>query len=165
MRECEICLRIIAKQNIRYCSDYCRFIGQKRPRRDWFGEPYLFFRDLNKKATSSLKKLGKELNRLHLEDSTVDDVLQKKVADKYGHDWHEDENSEVYKKAFNFYKKLVSKYQDRQIIDRQLEIYRKLLIWEDEIVDSIALTNTSSLGDVDAKKLRRLYSKVAKKYY
>ena len=165
MRECEICLRIIAKQNIRYCSDYCRLIGQKRPRRDWFGEPYLFFRDLNKKATSSLKKLGKELNRLHLEDSTVYEVLQKKVADKYGHDWHEDENSEVYKKAFNFYKKLVSKYQDRQIIDRQLEIYRKLLIWEDEIVDSIALTNTSSLGDVDAKKLRRLYSKVAKKYY
>ena len=165
MRECEICLRIIAKQNIRYCSDYCRFIGQKRPRRDWFGEPYLFFRDLNKKATSSLKKLGKELNRLHLEASTVDDVLQKKVADKYGHDWHEDENSEVYKKAFNFYKKLIIKYQDPQIIDRQLEIYRKLLIWEDEIVDSIALTNTSILGDVDAKELRRLYSKVAKKYY
>ena len=41
----------------------------------------------------------------------------------------------------------------------------KLLIWEDEIVDSIVLTNTSILGDVDAKELRRLYSKVAKKYY
>jgi len=165
MRECEICFRIIAKQNIRYCSDYCRLIGQKRPRRDWFGEPYLFFRDLNKKATAELQQLGKELNRLNLEASRVEDAQLKKVANKYGRSWHKDENSEVYKKAYNFYKKLIKKYQDPQIIDRQLEIYRKLLIWEDEIVDSIALINNSILADIDAKELRRLYSLVAKEHY
>ena len=163
MKRCDICFRPIAKQNIRYCSDYCRLIGQTKPRNDWNGEPYLFFQDLTEKATNSLKELGRELNLLETQNASAEDLLIEVVEKEFGKIEDMDENSEVYRNALDFYKKLLEDNISEPVLDRKLEIYRKLLIWENEVIDSTALINAPSVT-VNSEELRRIYFEVSTKH-